>query len=67
MGGSRDHELRDIARIMAILRPMPDSQRKRVLAYVGDRIDLVPPAIPRRPDSGDKVGPDLPFDHAPVS
>jgi hypothetical protein len=66
MGRNRDHELHSIARIMAILRPMPDSQRRRVLAYVGDRIEMLPPNIPRRPPVGDQA-PDLLAEHEAVS
>jgi hypothetical protein len=45
----RDTELHDIQRIMAILASMPPTQRRRVLQYVNDRIELLPsfPAIKR--------------------
>lgn len=48
MGAPRDHELYDIRRIMAILTAMPAAQRRRVWAYVNDRIELLPPHVPPR-------------------
>jgi hypothetical protein len=38
-----DQELRVIRRIMAILLAMPPAQRLRVLQYVKDRVELLPP------------------------
>jgi hypothetical protein len=45
----RDTELHDIQRVMAILAAMPPTQRKRVLQYINDRVELLPsfPAIKR--------------------
>ena len=48
MGAPRDHELYDIRRIMAILTAMPAAQRRRVWAYVNDRIELLPPHDPAK-------------------
>jgi hypothetical protein len=69
MPQARDHELHAVARVLAILRPMPDHQRRRVLAYVVDRAALMPPPRPDRPEGNghDRIAPDLPFDRAPVS
>jgi len=49
MARPRDTEIYDIQRIMAILQPMPPSQRRRVLQYINDRVDLLPSFLPQRP------------------
>jgi len=59
MGRPRDHELYDIRRIMAILAAMPPPQRRRVLQYVNDRVDLLPPFLPSKSPEGEPSGTDL--------
>jgi hypothetical protein len=46
---ARDHELYSLRRIMAILTPMPPTQRQRLLRYIMDRIELLPQ--PKQPNS----------------
>jgi hypothetical protein len=41
----RDTELHEIQKIMSILGNMPATQRRRVLQYINDRIELMP-ALP---------------------
>ena len=52
MARARDTEIYDIQRIMAILQPMPPSQRRRVLQYINDRVDLLPSFPPQKPTDG---------------
>ncbi|HTI78938.1 MAG TPA: hypothetical protein VL614_00655 [Acetobacteraceae bacterium] len=59
MGRARDHELYDIRRIMAILQAMPVPQRRRVLQYVNDRVDMLPPFMPPKPPGGAQEETDL--------
>ena len=59
MGRPRDHELYDIRRIMAILQAMPLPQRRRVLVYINERIDLMPEFLPPKTE---KLEEDLPLE-----
>lgn len=49
MARPRDNEIYDIQRIMAILGAMPLSQRRRVLQYINDRVDMMPSFLPSKP------------------
>lgn len=59
MGRPRDHELYDIRRIMAILQAMPLPQRRRVLVYINERIDLMPEFLPPKTE---RLEEDLPLE-----
>jgi hypothetical protein len=48
MARKPDSELQVIRRIMAILQQMPEPQRRRVLLYIGERLDLMPPVLQPR-------------------
>lgn len=53
MARPRDNEIYDIQRIMAILGAMPVSQRRRVMQYINDRIDLLPSFLPVKQGDGE--------------
>ncbi len=64
-----DKELTSIRRILDILNGLPPSHRKRVMAFVNDRLDNPPVEVPtNKPDTVDArdlarlpVSPGLPF------
>jgi hypothetical protein len=54
---ARDHELYALRRIMAILTPMPPTQRQRLMRYIVDRVELLPQ--PKQPNSARAEADDL--------